>query len=442
MDLTNFGVKIENKQEFIRDEILNPNYKKIFSQIKIKKNKDNLPWFLKYGIVEYEDLIKTKEIIEIEKYLENPKSKKPFLLYGLTGTGKTTSISILAKHYDYEIFELNASDVRAKNAIREILLPAIKEKSLTFKKRLILLDEIDGISGNSDRGGVLEIIKILKNSNLPIILTANNIDKTSLKPILKIVKKINFENSLKEILFKFSNKILKNENVIFDEKDLLKFIEKRNPLDIRGFINDLQFSVLDKKFVPSDEIVLRDYVKKIEEVLLSCFYTYPEKAYHIFLNSDISIDDMFLYLEENIPKFLSKKAINLTLNELSKADVFKGRILRNQHWRFLVYESFYLSFGVSTFKYTPKKLQKITRNSRILKMWIYSNKLSVIKQKNKETKLSLIENLKQDLHLSSKKFFTSQLDFIKYNLKFSNKFRCDFQKKYNLENFEIQKLIN
>ncbi|MCH8013522.1 MAG: hypothetical protein IH823_01840, partial [Candidatus Dadabacteria bacterium] len=42
------------------------------------------------------------------------------------------------------------------------------------KSKLILVDEIDGLSGTKDRGGLLAITKLIEKSSFPIILTATN----------------------------------------------------------------------------------------------------------------------------------------------------------------------------------------------------------------------------------------------------------------------------
>ena len=52
----------------------------------------------------------------------------------------------------------------------------IKQKSLFQKDKLILIDEVDGVSGTKDRGGVAELTKIVKASNYPICFTANDKD--------------------------------------------------------------------------------------------------------------------------------------------------------------------------------------------------------------------------------------------------------------------------
>jgi replication factor C subunit 1 len=74
---------------------------------------------------------------------------------------------------------MNASDTRNKKEIDFLLSDAIQTKAITFsggcslKKRIVIMDEVDGMGG-SDRGGVAELIKLLKLSKIPIICICND----------------------------------------------------------------------------------------------------------------------------------------------------------------------------------------------------------------------------------------------------------------------------
>jgi len=41
-------------------------------------------------------------------------------------------------------------------------------------KHCIIMDEVDGMSGNEDRGGVQELIQLIKNSLIPVICICND----------------------------------------------------------------------------------------------------------------------------------------------------------------------------------------------------------------------------------------------------------------------------
>ena len=82
----------------------------------------------------------------------------------------------------FDTVELNASDTRSKRSITEQLAPALgcrvlpgmasaktgpKGAAPARQRRVIIMDEVDGLSGNSDRGGSQELIKLIKTSQTP-----------------------------------------------------------------------------------------------------------------------------------------------------------------------------------------------------------------------------------------------------------------------------------
>ena len=102
-----------------------------------------------------------------------PDNKKALILHGPPGIGKTTLAYALASEESYEIFELNASDFRNKEKIQEVLKPAIEQKSLTNKGKIILIDEVDGMS-EGEAGGITALLNLIETTSWPIIITAND----------------------------------------------------------------------------------------------------------------------------------------------------------------------------------------------------------------------------------------------------------------------------
>lgn len=41
-------------------------------------------------------------------------------------------------------------------------------------KRVLIMDEVDGMAGNEDRGGVQELIQLIKTTHIPIICMCND----------------------------------------------------------------------------------------------------------------------------------------------------------------------------------------------------------------------------------------------------------------------------
>ena len=110
---------------------------------------------------------------------------RPLLLVGPPGTGKTTLAHALARQFDCDVVEMNASDIRNKEALQARITPVFQNTAnLIGKKIMLFLDEVDGISGREDTGGLDTLINLMKEPTVPVIMAAN---KKSLK-IMKLAK--------------------------------------------------------------------------------------------------------------------------------------------------------------------------------------------------------------------------------------------------------------
>jgi replication factor C large subunit len=331
----------------------------------------------------------TSEIVGQEEQLKDikkgifeynkKKTKKALLVYGPSGTGKTSTIHALAKELDLEIIEVNASDSRNTDSLEQKILPAIKQQSLFGKGKIILIDEIDGISGNQDRGGVPTLIKFIEESSFPIILTANDpwdqkFNGLRSKSIMIEYKAINvlvMINHLKEICKKEGIKI---------EDDALNALSRRNQGDLRAAINDLENISSSNKNIKKENITdtsEREREETIINALLKIFKTKdPEIALRAFDNVDEDIDKIFLWIDENLSKEYTKNEdLANAYNQLSEADVFFGRIRRWQYYRYYAYIYEILSAGIALAK-KEKNTNYIqyTPTSRILKIWMANQK--------------------------------------------------------------------
>ena len=133
---------------------------------------ENTIWTEKYRpttLSEY--YISTTNLALINSWISslsnNVRCAKPFLiLNGTSGIGKTTLAHLILQHYGYEIIECNASDIRNKKQIRDVLGGISKvsvciDDNNKFKKTAIIMDEIDGLYCVNEASAVLEIIDIV-----------------------------------------------------------------------------------------------------------------------------------------------------------------------------------------------------------------------------------------------------------------------------------------
>jgi replication factor C large subunit len=269
----------------------------------------------------------TDFILKTIDWLKKWKPGKALLIYGPTGTGKTLVIKLIAKEMKMSLFELNASDDRSASSIKEKLLPAAKEGSL-FNKRLILIDEADSF-GQSDRGGIAEVIKAIKESVNPIILIASDAYDAKLKSLRGYCELLKVRRTPKNLIEKKLIEISSKEKMKIDSEAIKRIAENADG-DMRSAMNDLIFS---------SESVYRDKEKNIFEVLNIIFRSKDlRKTLQAIDRSGKDLDELFWWIEQNIPlEYQNKELITQALDILSKADVFRSSITKNQNYRFNKY---------------------------------------------------------------------------------------------------------
>ncbi len=117
-------------------------------------------WVEKYRPRRTTDMVGNEEArLVVSAWLQKWKPHaKAMLMVGPPGTGKTTLATLLAEESGMKMVALNASDVRTKDKLGRRIGEATKTVSLFGGRSLIFLDEVDGLLGRSDYGGV-EFIK-------------------------------------------------------------------------------------------------------------------------------------------------------------------------------------------------------------------------------------------------------------------------------------------
>ena len=341
------------------------------------------PWIIKYLPSNTQGVIgRDSQLSIIQKYLgEFPKSKTlAILLCGPPGCGKTSVVQAIAAEKNLELFEINASDTRNKSKLQELLLPAVLQKSFFYDGKIVLIDEVDGISGNSDRGGMAELATIIQQSKVPIILTANNIDTQKFKPLLKVADIVYLEQLATSDIITILSNIAKQEDIDFsqtstqNQDDVLRKIALLAAGDARAAINDLQLITVDGNIDPQqlDLLIERDKTQTISHALGVVFKTSSaQTAYTAMQELDDDLDTQFSWMDYNIAKeYTSVKDLARAYSALAKADVFRGRIRNRQEWRLFVYAQALLSGGVATAKDAPyKKPSQIVQTTRGLSIW-------------------------------------------------------------------------
>ncbi|MEX0932831.1 MAG: replication factor C large subunit [Candidatus Pacearchaeota archaeon] len=398
-----------------------------------------MTWVEKYRPTRFEDIRGQDEALQkIKKFVGEfnlgkltKTKKKAMILHGPPGVGKTTIAHVIAKETNSEIFELNASDLRNKSRLDEVLKPAIQQQSLIKKSKLILVDEADGISGYTDYGGISELIKIIEDTTYPVIITANDIWDKKLAPLRKKAELVQLKGldyrTTKEIMID----ILRKENN-FIKNEILTKLAINAKGDLRAAINDLQTEAADLNQDPQSEYKSeRNKESDIFNVLRTVLKGKPGKeTLNLFDSVKMNLDEIMLWIEKNIPLEYQGRELARAIDLISKADVFRGRIYKQQYWRFLVYQNIFLSYGVSASKdqnkNAPMTFTSYKKPDRILKIWM-SN------QKNAKKK-SIAKKYSRYVHVGEKRALR-EFSMIKNFLK-----NPQVQKEIRLDQDEIEYL--
>jgi replication factor C large subunit len=320
-------------------------------------------WVIKYKPRSINQVVGNKEVLKkIMDWLRSwekglPKKRAAFL-YGLPGVGKTVTAEAIAEDLGIELVEKNASDYRTEKAIKHFAGLASQYGSLFGRKRLVLLDELGGITGSADRGAIKATTEIIKTARFPIILTANNAYDPRFSTLRKYCLLLEFRKPTTSDIMKHLRRISSIEGIQVDE-NVLKYLAQRSAGDIRSAVNDLQATAQGKKRLTYDDVSwlgYRDRQEKIFTVLRMIIYGKTCISAKQALNmADTDLDMLFEWIYENAPRHLSDPHdLAEGMKALSLADLYRGRIQSTQNWGFTRYVVDHMAAGVAMARQNTK----------------------------------------------------------------------------------------
>ena len=315
-------------------------------------------WSEKYRPTKIEQMVGNEEqrLMAIRWLAKWVKGTKPLLLVGPPGTGKTTLAQLLALEFDYDLVSMNASDTRNKDSLRERILPILSNTTnLLGKKIMLFLDEVDGISGREDSGGLDALVEMLKEPTVPVIMAANE-KSTKIKDLAKVSKAIEFDKIPSRELLMFVNHVLATEQAELSLAERNAAIESSSG-DVRAALNSVQSRAAGYQTESKDQSKLeigdalnsffaspsKDFAQKALAMANSSF---PDPRYE-GMSPDTRRRDLISalfssivssYPERNITDNFSRvDDLAQMLDLISRADVLVGRAGMNREWRLLKY---------------------------------------------------------------------------------------------------------
>jgi replication factor C large subunit len=287
-------------------------------------------WSEKYRPRSLEEMVGNAEArTKFQLWLKKWKpGSKAALLVGPPGTGKTTTVHLVAKMLDLALVELNASDARTKEKMSRKMGEALASTSLFGGTSLIFLDEVDGLAGRSDYGAIEYIREAVRDSESPVVMAANDPESDEVKKLGRATSKIEFRKPDIQDVERRLTAISQEEKLGATKEEIERIAEAANG-DIRAAINFLQSGISAQK---DEELTASQSINAFFEAAdqksaLKALRAYPGQPRE-------KIRDIFIAVTRSHVHEERKAG---ALDALSKADMVMGKIMRGRDWRLLRY---------------------------------------------------------------------------------------------------------
>ncbi|XP_061178272.1 replication factor C subunit 1-like [Saccostrea echinata] len=298
---------------------------------------------------------------------------KAALLSGPPGIGKTTTATLVCQEAGFSYVELNASDTRSKKSLKEVVAESLDNttivdylgvtKSTTHgHKHCLVMDEVDGMAGNEDRGGLQELVSLIKSSHIPIICMCNDRNSPKMRTLSNYCFDLRFQRPRLEQIKGAMMSVAFKEGLKIPPPALNEIIMAANQ-DIRQVLHNLLMWTAGEKSLTYDQ-AKKDSSNAKKDFKLGPFdvcrkvFVGGEETAGMTINdkSDLYFQDYNigpLFVQENyihVIPYAAKGNVTRHLSLLARAadslcdgDTLDSCIRGNQSWSLLPTAAMYAS---------------------------------------------------------------------------------------------------
>ncbi|KAK3758134.1 hypothetical protein RRG08_053777, partial [Elysia crispata] len=276
----------------------------------------------------------------------------------------------------FSYVELNASDTRSKRSLKEVVAESLDNNTLvdytgaaggqsggpSGQSHCLIMDEVDGMAGNEDRGGLQELVQLIKKSKIPIICICNDRNSMKMRTLSNHCLDLRFQRPRVEQIKGAMMSLAFKEGLKIPPAALNEIILASNH-DIRQVIHNMSVWSAGDKNMTFDQIK-HDAQKAQKDIKLGPFdvcrkvFVSDEETRKMSINdkSDLFFNDYSfgpLFVHENYVKVIPNLAkgeqarhmscLARTIDSICDGDLIDKLVRRDGNWNLLPSQAMFSS---------------------------------------------------------------------------------------------------
>lgn len=286
----------------------------------------------------------------------------------------------------------------------------MRSTPLTGKRNLILLDEIDGLNHRRDTGGIAAISEMIRDTATPMVMTANDPWKPSLREIRERCELFELRKLRKESILRKLHEIADRRGAMI-EQGALELISEKADGDIRSALMDLQSLVSETKVLKKSTVqeLLHDRIRKenvFQGIRSAVLADDPTEIRQHLRQIDVLPDALTDWIYGNALNICSDpKSLSVLMNAVAEANYLNTIMWKKRNWALIPYIYDVISLGLASSS-RRKGWVRLSMPKRISQRWFRLSKL----RKNRE----MASQLRKDLHERTSILMTQVLPLLNY----------------------------